>query len=213
MPVRRVTRRCACRRGRSGTRGGGCRHGRRLGGDRSGLPLSRPLDHRTPRPAVSGFATTSAMIASAVSAGCLAPEIEPDAPAEAVRCGLALRPPRAVCARRSPWVFREPTAPTPSARPRPHRLDDRRLVELRVVRQDRDRVVRTEARWWSKATSGQSLMRRSTSGNRSWVAKAGRASMTTSLVPQRPGDGGASDRAVSVRFRPSPGAAEWETLR
>ena len=88
-------------------------------------------------------ATISARMASAVSAGARPPRSRPTGPRSRAR-SASLTPASSRRARRSPWVFFEPDGPDVAA-PAPQRLDDRRLVELHVVRQDGDRVVRAEA--------------------------------------------------------------------
>ncbi len=69
------------------------------------------LDHRPARSRRSAIATTSAMIASAVSAGARPPRSSPTGPRSRASSS-SLTPAARRRSRRSPWVLRLPTAPT-----------------------------------------------------------------------------------------------------
>ncbi len=116
------------------------------------------------------------MIARAVSAGSRPPRSSPIGTAQPVQVlrrdtrGEEPRPPVRLRLARA-------HGPDVAAAAR-ERLDDRRLVELDVVGQDRDRVGRAEADLLGDLVR-PATMSRSTSGKRASVANAARPSMTT----------------------------------
>ena len=87
-------------------------------------------------------ATISARIARAVSDGARPPRSSPTGPRSRAR-SASLTPASSRRARRSRLRLLRPDGADVAAAA-PERLDDRRLVELHVVRQDGDRVVRAE---------------------------------------------------------------------
>ena len=118
------------------------------------------------------------MIASAVSAGARPPEVESDRSAQPGKLVITdARRPQAFAsiALRLSAADRADVATAAS-----ERLDDRRLVELDVVGEDRDRVVRPEADLvgdFVRPADDQPVDE--PGGNRSGVANDSRPSMTT----------------------------------